>query len=166
MERGSEAQGNHRFASEQIGRERMSNQVPGIPEGFELVRFGSPKKGEWVLFTPVPYQTSIDDYTGFWPIVRRIEEPSPGEGWRLLNKHELIACSDEVWLGDKWDATGMVGMRVVDAYYRRRIGPRLRKVGERLQRGDEFMNARGFWQPISPDMIGMEVVGGRYYAEK
>ena len=143
-------------------------KIEGVPEGWELVRIGKPEKGEVYVFHPDQLATAnFDHECDCYAIVRRIEEPSPGDGWRWVGSRETIEHGDELRVAGKWIQSDWVGLTAMREHeYRRRIGPRLRKVGERLQRGDEFMNARGFWQPISPDMIGMEVVGGRYYAEK
>jgi hypothetical protein len=57
----------------------MSNdQIPGVPEGWELVRIDRPAKGDWfidVLGLPreYPYETNLG---GVFPIIRKIEKPA------------------------------------------------------------------------------------------
>ena len=167
MERGSETQGNHRFASEQIGRERM--KIEGLPEGFEIVRIGSPNKGEDFVIHAGEVMTSVVDFiSDCYVIVRRIEEPSPGDGWRWVKPGEKLSI-DDFYLDSfgEYQPTWRCGSVVHSKHtYCRRIGPRLRKVGERLQRGDYFIDALGHVKRVPGSMCGMEVVGGRYYAEQ
>ena len=49
--------------------------IEGIPEGWELVRFGVPKSGEVVLGPDgEPLEANCDGVT-VWPIIRKIEKP-------------------------------------------------------------------------------------------
>ena len=49
--------------------------IEGIPDGWELVRIGVPKTGDWMINAErEPYQ-AICDYCTFWPIIRKIEKP-------------------------------------------------------------------------------------------
>jgi hypothetical protein len=56
----------------------MSNQIPGVPEGWELVRIDNPTHGEWFidgvgLPREYPYENPCG---GKFPIIRKIEKPA------------------------------------------------------------------------------------------
>jgi hypothetical protein len=56
----------------------MSNQIPGVPEGWELVRIDNPTQGEWFidgvgLLKEYLYKTPCG---GKFPIISKIEEPA------------------------------------------------------------------------------------------
>jgi hypothetical protein len=56
----------------------MSNQIPGVPEGWELVRIDNPTQGEWFIDgVGLPkeylYKTPCG---GKFPIIRKIEKPA------------------------------------------------------------------------------------------
>ena len=56
----------------------MSNKIPGVPEGWELVRIDNPTHGEWFidgvgLPKEYPYENPCG---GKFPIIRKIEKPA------------------------------------------------------------------------------------------
>jgi hypothetical protein len=56
----------------------MSNQIPGVPEGWELVRIDRPAKGDWfidVAGRPREYPYEVNG-GGVFPIIRKIEKPA------------------------------------------------------------------------------------------
>ena len=55
----------------------MSNQIPGVPEGWELVRIGKPEIGEWFIDGLGGLHQAIDDghFRGC-AIIRKIEKPA------------------------------------------------------------------------------------------
>jgi hypothetical protein len=141
--------------------------IEGIPSGWELVRIGKPKLGEYFIDGKGEATKSAIDFTHTcFAIVRRIEAPSPGEGWRWLELGEKTQAGDKYCICAKCKDMEP-GLRVLSSHLvRRRIGPRLRKVGERLQEGDWMKFWDGEWKLVPADMIGMEIVGGQYYATK
>lgn len=49
-------------------------KLEGVPEGYEVVRWGKPKRGEWFLYDEVePQQAEFDFETDSVLIVRKIE---------------------------------------------------------------------------------------------
>ena len=55
-----------------------SNQIPGVPEGWELVRIDRPAKGDWfidVAGQPREYPYEVNG-GGVFPIIRKIEKPA------------------------------------------------------------------------------------------
>jgi len=143
-------------------------KIEGLPEGFEIVRIGSPNKGEDFVIHSGEVMTSVVDFiSDCYVIVRRIDEPSPGDGWRWVEVGEIKQDGDEHKSNNQWRSTKSPGFRVVcDRMYRRRVGPRLRKVGERIENGDWVMLHDGAWAMVPDDMVGMEVVGGWYQTWK
>jgi hypothetical protein len=56
----------------------MSNQIPGVPEGWELVRIDRPAKGDWFIDLagrPREYPYEVNG-GGVFPIIRKIEKPA------------------------------------------------------------------------------------------
>jgi hypothetical protein len=57
----------------------MSNEgfqgVSGVPDGWELVGFRVPRKGEWFLSTLAKPCEAEQDRAQIWPIIRKIEVP-------------------------------------------------------------------------------------------
>jgi hypothetical protein len=56
----------------------MSNQIQGVPEGWELVRIDIPAKGDWFIDVAgrpreYPYEANGG---GVFPIIRKIEKPA------------------------------------------------------------------------------------------
>ena len=49
------------------------------------------------------------------------EQPDPGDGWRLLERGEVIQCGDEILDDIKWRPTEIIGHIVHGAWFRRRI---------------------------------------------
>ena len=56
----------------------MSNdKIPGVPEGWELVRIGKPEIGEWFIDgLSEPYQAIDDGHFRGCAIIRKIEKPA------------------------------------------------------------------------------------------
>jgi len=55
-----------------------SNQIPGVPDGWELVRIDRPEKGDWFIDVTgrpreYPYEANGG---GVFPIIRKIEKPA------------------------------------------------------------------------------------------
>ncbi len=49
----------------------------------------------------------------------------PGEGWRLLSIGEIITAKDEIFYQfGGWNGASLVGLRVNDGIYRRRVEPK------------------------------------------
>ena len=56
----------------------MADQIPGVPEGWELVRIDRPAKGDWfidVAGRPREYPYEVNG-GGVFPIIRKIEKPA------------------------------------------------------------------------------------------
>jgi hypothetical protein len=54
-----------------------SNQIPGVPEGWELVRIGKPEIGEWFIDgLSEPYRAIDDGHFRGCAIIRKIEKPA------------------------------------------------------------------------------------------
>jgi hypothetical protein len=51
------------------------SSIEGIPEGWELVRFGVPQNGDWLINSSGHPEQSKGKYTTVWPIIRKIEKP-------------------------------------------------------------------------------------------
>jgi hypothetical protein len=55
----------------------MSDKIPGVPEGWELVRIGKPEIGEWFIDgLSEPYQAIDDGHFRGCAIIRKIEKPA------------------------------------------------------------------------------------------
>jgi hypothetical protein len=55
-----------------------SDQIPGVPDGWELVRIDRPAKGDWfidVAGRPREYPYEVNG-GGVFPIIRKIEKPA------------------------------------------------------------------------------------------
>ena len=50
-------------------------QVEGIPDGWDLVKIGVPKTGDWMISPKGKPDRAIEDFTTLWPIIRKIEKP-------------------------------------------------------------------------------------------
>ena len=55
-----------------------SNEIPGVPEGWELLRIDRPTKGDWFIdVAGQPEQYPYDhNCGGVFPIIRKIEKPA------------------------------------------------------------------------------------------
>jgi hypothetical protein len=53
-----------------------SNQIPGVPEGWELVRIGVPNDGDWRISMEGEAEVSHANCITVWPIIRKIEKPA------------------------------------------------------------------------------------------
>lgn len=105
--------------------EPVSNeaQLPGIPDGYRLVRIGAPKKGERFIIahdTVRQAEENMYDYT--WAIVEKItppEEPIPETRSVVLNRYlvwdEDTPCShrvivaEEDYVTDNWQNFTLLG---------------------------------------------------------
>ena len=98
----------------------MSNQIPGVPEGWELVRIGHPVmgvdcvidyNGDIVVFRGNPNVNSGAN----WPIIRKIEKPAT---YRPFADAEEFKPHRDRWLTrkDKSDLTHVDGACRVVAY--------------------------------------------------
>jgi hypothetical protein len=55
----------------------MTQQIPGVPEGWALVRIGRINAGEWTLDDfGDPYMWKDESSTSVFPVVRKIEKPA------------------------------------------------------------------------------------------
>ena len=94
----------------------MSNQIPGVPEGWELVAIDGPTHGEWFidgvgLPKEYPYENPCG---GKFPIIRKIEKPARyrpfanaeefkphRDRWaRVIKEHNMSGCDLDDWLTD------------------------------------------------------------------
>jgi hypothetical protein len=94
--------------------EAKVSKIPGVPDGWELVRIGAPQKGDWFV-----------NWQG---------EPEES------NRTFVYACFAIV----------------------RRIGPRLRKIGEVVGLCDEMHCCDGVWRKVPISLVGTEIIGGWY----
>ena len=81
----------------------MSNQIPGVPEGWELVRIDKPTHGEWFidgvgLPKQYPYENPCG---GFFPIIRKIEKPAAYRPFK--DAEEFKPHRDRWWYRDDKD---------------------------------------------------------------
>jgi hypothetical protein len=56
-----------------MSNQQQSNQIPGVPEGWELLALRVPDKGEW--FVGVDGKPCQADHSSglVWPIIRKID---------------------------------------------------------------------------------------------
>jgi hypothetical protein len=78
----------------------MSDQIPGVPDGWELVRIDRPTKGEWFIVvagqpSEYPYEANG---SGVFPIVRKIEKPAKYRPF--ANAEEFKPHRDRWWYRD------------------------------------------------------------------
>jgi hypothetical protein len=95
----------------------MADQIPGVPEGWELVRIDNPAHGEWFidgvgLPKQYPYENPCG---GKFPIIRKIEKPAK---YRPFKDAEEFKPHRDRWLTrkDKSDPTHIGGACRVVAY--------------------------------------------------
>jgi hypothetical protein len=83
----------------------MSDQIPGVPEGWELVRIGPVNPGEFF----VGYDGQAEQYlqgtasTGWVTIIRKIEKPARYRPF--ANAEEFKPHRDRWWYRDDKDGT-------------------------------------------------------------
>ena len=66
----------------------MSNQIPGVPEGWELVRIDRINKGEWTLDDfGDPFIWEGENSTCVFPVVRKIEKPATYRPFKDTEEH-------------------------------------------------------------------------------
>jgi len=95
----------------------MTQQIPGVPEGWELVEIDRPAKGEWfidVAGRPKEYPYEVNR-GGVFPIIRKIEKPAK---YRPFKDAEEYRPHRDRWLTrkDKSDLTHVDGACRVVAY--------------------------------------------------
>ena len=54
----------------------MADQIPGVPEGWELVELRRARKGEYYVDGEGRPQRTHADLHAVWPIIRKIEKPA------------------------------------------------------------------------------------------
>jgi hypothetical protein len=81
----------------------MSNQIPGIPEGWELVRVGVVHHGEWRLMDDrsVRQWLTIEPSVGWAVVLRKIEKPATYRPF--ANAEEFRPHRDRWWYRDDKD---------------------------------------------------------------
>jgi len=92
----------------------MTNQIPGVPDGWELVALRAPGKEEW--FVGVDGKPCQADHRfEVWPIIRKIEKPAR---YRPFANAEEFRPHRDRWLTrkDKSDQTHLDGACRVVAY--------------------------------------------------
>jgi hypothetical protein len=93
-----------------------SNQIPGVPEGWELVRIGVVHHGEWRLMEDgtVKQWLTIEPSRGWAVVLRKIEKPARyrpfanaeefkphRDRWaRVIKEHNMSGCDLDDWLTD------------------------------------------------------------------
>ncbi len=81
----------------------MSDKIPGVPEGWELVRIDRPAKGDWfvdVAGLPREYLYEVNG-GGVFPIIRKIEKPAKYRPF--ANAEEFRPHRDRWWYRDDKD---------------------------------------------------------------
>ncbi len=77
----------------------VEKQVPGVPDGYRLVRIGAPKKGEFFITS---YNTVVradgNMYEYCWPVVEPIEPPKSKTEEVVLNKYLVRSSDGEHWM--------------------------------------------------------------------
>ena len=72
----------------------VDKQVPGVPDGYRLVRIGAPLKGEYLITGWGKVQQADENmYEYCWPIVEPVEPPIPKTEEVILNKY-LVRSND------------------------------------------------------------------------
>ena len=94
-----------------------SDKIPGIPEGWELVRIDRPAKGDWfidVAGRPREYPYEVNG-GGVFPIIRKIEKPAR---YRPFKDAAEFKPHRDRWITrkDKSDPTHLDGACRVVAY--------------------------------------------------
>jgi hypothetical protein len=80
----------------------MSNQIPGVPEGWELVEFRQPNQGDFVInWVGQIEQWSLGDSAYVFPIIRKIEKPATYRPF--ANAEEFKPHRDRWWYRDDKD---------------------------------------------------------------
>ena len=94
-----------------------SNQIPGVPEGWELVHaYRQAAKGEWYIDNDgTPYLNPLSESVYPHPIIRKIEKPAT---YRPFANAEEFKPHRDRWLTrkDKSDQTHLDGACRVVAY--------------------------------------------------
>jgi hypothetical protein len=80
-----------------------SNQIPGIPEGWELVRIGVVHHGEWRLMDDgsIRQWLTIGPSTGWAVVLRKIEKPAAYR--QFENAEDFKPYRDRWWYRDDKD---------------------------------------------------------------
>ena len=87
-------------------------KIEGVPDGWELVRIGKPKKGEWIVGDiGTPGEVFVESETYNFPIIRRIPPPLSippkvfRSGWIIENPntgHSMWSATKPHWEKDEW----------------------------------------------------------------
>jgi hypothetical protein len=79
-----------------------SDKIPGVPEGWELVRIGRINAGEWTLDDfGDPFVWKGESSTSVFPIIRKIEKPAKYRPF--ANAEEFKPHRDRWWYRDDKD---------------------------------------------------------------
>jgi hypothetical protein len=94
----------------------MADQIPGVPEGWELVAIRKPIKGDWYLdgYATIGQWTSDEPSPIIYDIIRKIEKPAAyrpfanaeefkphRDRWaRVIKEHNMSGCDLDDWLTD------------------------------------------------------------------
>lgn len=92
--------------------------VPGVPEGWELVGFRVPKKGEWFLGINGVVVQADCDRVNVWPIIRKIEVP---KRFRPFANAEEFEPHRDRWVEYTSPNYGDCSMYLVSAYTSERV---------------------------------------------
>jgi hypothetical protein len=93
----------------------MADQIPGVPEGWELVELRQPNQGDWVI----NWAGHIEQWKHcgsayVFPVIRKIEKPATyrpfkdaeefkphRDRWaRVVKEHNMSGCDLDDWLTD------------------------------------------------------------------
>jgi hypothetical protein len=93
----------------------MSNQIPGVPEGWELVEFRQPNQGDFVINWVGQIERWNNCVSAYvFPVIRKIEKPAKyrpfanaeefkpyRDRWvRVIKEHNMSGCDLDDWLTD------------------------------------------------------------------
>ena len=106
-------------AEETVSNE-VEKQVPGVPDGYRLVRIGAPKKGEFFI-TSYNMVVRADEnmYEYCWPVVEKIEPAKPKTRSVVLNRYLVwdadiagshrVIVAEEDYVTDNWQNFTLLG---------------------------------------------------------
>ena len=93
----------------------MTQQISGVPEGWELVEFRQPNQGDFVInWVGQIEQWSLGDSAYVFPVLRKIEKPAKyrpfanaeefkphRDRWaKVIKEHNMSGCDLDDWLTD------------------------------------------------------------------
>jgi hypothetical protein len=79
----------------------MAGQIPGVPDGWELVRIGIPNDGDWRISMEGEAEVSQANCITVWPIIRKIEKPAKYRPFK--DAEEFKPHRDRWWYRDDKD---------------------------------------------------------------